>query len=148
MKHAKHKKIAVNPTIDTDAYTTGDVVGGLLTFDLSGITVNGGLINQAHFVDEDATGVTWTLYLSDELPTTIADDAAYAPTIADVNKYCAVVGFGSLSTVNSIEYQTVEDINNVFSTSTKELYGYLVCTGAPNPTNTDAITITLWILSE
>ena len=147
-RHGKLIKVSVNPEIDTDAYTSNDVMGGLLTFDLSELTINGGIINQAIMIDEDSLGVAATLYVFDALPTTIADDAAFAPTIDDMNKLVAVIAFSSFTTVNSLDYSIVEDINNIYSTDTGAIYGYLVTGGTPNPSTADAVTIRLYILSE
>ena len=148
MGYGKIINPSVNPTLDTDAYTAVDVMGGLLQFDVSGLVINGGLINQAILIDEDSMGVGAKLYLFEALPTTIADDAAFAPTIDDLNKLVAVIAFSSFTTINSLDYSIVEDINNVFTTTNAILYGYLVTDGAANPTNADAITIRLYILSE
>lgn len=148
MAFLKYIKPSVNPTIDTDAYTANDVMGGLLQFDVSGLVVNGGIINQAIFIDEDSIGVAAKLYLFDELPTTIADDAAFAPTIADLNKLVAVIQFSSFTTINSLDYSIVEDINNIYVVTNNILYGYLVTDGTPNHSTIDAITIRLYILSE
>jgi len=148
MGYGKFIKPSVNPTLDTDAYTAGDVMGGLLQFDVSGLVINGGLINQAVLIDEDSIGLGLKLYLYDALPTTIADDAAFAPTIDDLNKLVAVIAFATFTTINSMDYAIVEDINNIFVTTNGLLYGYLVADGASNHTNADAITIRLYILSE
>lgn len=148
MSFTKFIKPSVNPTLDTDAYTAGDVMGGLLQFDVSGFVINGGIINQAVLIDEDSIGLGLKLYLFEAQPTTIADDAAFAPTIDDVNKMVAVIAFPSFTTINSMDYSIIEDINNIFVTTGAVLYGYLVADGASNHTNADAITIRLYILSE
>lgn len=150
MHYTKFINSSVNPTIDTDAYTANDVMGGLLSFDVSSLTVNGGLINQAILVDEDAVAADLTLYLFESTPATIADDAAFAPVIADMNKLVAVIAFADAdkSTVNSIDYLIKEDINNVFTTTDGTLYGYLVDGTGGTWTNADAITIRLYIVSE
>lgn len=148
MGYGKFIKPSVNPTLDTDAYTANDVMGGLLQFDVSGLSINGGIINQAVLIDEDSITLGLKLYLFDALPSTIADDAAFAPTIADLNKLVAVIAFATFTTINSMDYSIVEDINNIFVTANGLLYGYLVADGASNHSNPDAITIRLYILSE
>lgn len=148
MGFSKFINPSVNPTIDTDAYTTGDVMGGLLQFDITGLSVNGGIVNQAIMIDEDSMGVAAKLYLFEALPTTIADDAAFIPTIDDMNKLVGVIAFATFTTVNSLDHSIVEDINNIFVSVNGILYGYLVTDGAANPTTADAISIRLYILSQ
>lgn len=140
---------SANPTIDTDAYTAGDVVGGLLSFDVSSV-INGGLINQVIMVDEDNVGGTLTLYLFEAAPTTIADDAAFASAIVigDMNKLVSIVSLGSPTTINSIDFYQVTDINDLFTSTNGFLYGYLVDSTGGTWTNTDALTIRLYILGE
>lgn len=145
------KKATVSPTVATSAYSDGDVVGGLLEFDVSDFRVNGGIINQLVMIDEDSQAEPFYLYLFDALPTTIADDAAFAPTIADLQKLCAVISVeaGDYVTINSLDYVIKSDINNVFSSNTGKLYGYLVATGGtPDYTNADTLQLTLYIVSE
>ena len=149
MGSGKVLKPSVNPTIDTDAYTANDVIGGLLTFDVSGTTVNGLMLNTAIFVDAGDEGAALRLFLYDEAPTTIADDAAFAPTAADRLLERAIVTFGTYVSVNSISSQIVEDINNLFSTANGKIYGYLVANGStPNPGAATDYAIQLLLLSE
>lgn len=143
---------SVNPTITLTAYTENDVVGvgGPLEFDVSSLIVNGGLINQAILIDEDSQEETYRLFLFEALPTTINNGDAFVPTIDDLNKLVAVIDFATSSyvTVNSMDYCIVEDINNVFVTSTGKIYGYLVATDTPDMAKVDAITIRLYVVSE
>lgn len=150
MRHVKHIKATVNPTIGTDAYTAGDVVGGLLTFTFSGLTVNGGILNQLIMVDEDNVGGTLTLYLFEEAPDTIADDAAFASAISidDMNKLIGIHTLPSPTTVNSIDFYHTTDINDVFTTTNNSIYGFLVDSTGGTWTNADALTIRLYAISE
>ena len=148
MTFAKFTNPSVNPTIGTDAYTANDVVGGLLQFSVAGLAVNGGILNQAILVDEDGLSAEFNLYLFESLPSTIADDAAFEPTIDDLNKLVAIVNFSSYNTINSIDVAITEDINNVFTTTNAILYGYLVAVGTPNPTTADGVTVRLYIASD
>ena len=136
----------VTVTPDTDAYTAGDVVGGLLTFPVMGRNMDGGILQSAVIIDQDSVAAEMTLYLFDAEPSTIADDAAFAPTVADLNKLIRVVTFAAADyvTVNSLDYLVVDDINGVLPKN--QVYGYLVC-GA-TPTFTNDITIRLMVLSE
>lgn len=148
MRHTKYIKVTVSPTIDTSAYAANDVIGGLLEFDVSDLTVNGGIINSALLVDEDEEGAALALWLFDAVPATIADQAAFAPTFANLLNLRTVVDFSTYAGINGKSYSLVEDINTVFSTSTGKLYGYLVATGTPTYTETTDISIALMIVSE
>jgi hypothetical protein len=150
-KYGKLIKSVVTPTVVLTAYSAEDVIGGLLTFDVSELTTNGGLINSAILIVEDSQAEPFKLYLFDSLPSTIADDAAFAPTVADLQKLCSVISFltADYVTVNTFDYCIVTDINNVFSTTTGKLYGYLVANAStPDYANADTLTITLRILGE
>jgi hypothetical protein len=139
---------SVNPTIDTDAYTANDVVGGLLSFDVSKTSTNGGIINQVILADEDAVAASLILYLFESAPTTFADDAAFAPVIADLNKIVAKIPISTYTTVNSLAFAIVDGINSIFVSTNSILYGYLVAVGTPNYTTADGITVRLQILSD
>lgn len=137
-------------TVDTDAYTAGDVVGGLLTFDVAS-GMGGGVINRVRVVDEDNQGAAFDLYLFNAVPTTIADDAAFASAvlIADVQKLLCKISIGSYTTLNSIKYYHSAVLNYSYTTDTGNLYGYLVANGStPNFTNADAVSIYLEIITE
>jgi hypothetical protein len=146
--NTRHIRASVTPTIDTNAYSANDVIGGLLSFDVSTSRVNGGIINTALVADDDNEKAALTLYLFHAAPTTIADDAAFAPTIADLKQLCAVIAFSSYTTVNSNAYSLVEDINNAFVSTTGILYGYLVCTATPTYTAATDLTVVLTIITE
>ena len=147
---ALSKPLTVNKelTVDLDAYTAGDVVGGLLTFPVPA-AIGGGILNSVMLIDEDSEAEAYSLYLFDDIPSTIADDAAFAPTIADLRKLVAKIDILSYVTVNSIDYCYVPDINQVFGQlQTGNLYGYLVAVATPDYTNADALYLRLGILTE
>lgn len=140
--------VDVELTVDTDAYTAGDVVGGLLTFAV-GTASGGGILNSIMLIDEDSEAEAYTLYLFDAKPSTIADDAAFAPTIEDLRKLVAVVSIVSYTTVNSKDYAYIPDINQVFGQlGDGNLYGYLVPDATPDHTNADALYMRMGILTE
>ena len=88
-----NKTVTATPTIDTDAYTANDVVGGLMTFAIS--TEQGhrsGQIVSMLVTDDHDQKEPYTLYIfTGGAPTTIADDAAFAPAIADLKKIVATI---------------------------------------------------------
>jgi hypothetical protein len=121
---------------DAAAYTAGDVVGGMLTFGVAaaGAVINGGRIDSLVVTDDDNEKAELTLYLFDSTPTTIADDAAFAPVAADLKNLISktVVAAADFTTVNALAYAIKTGINQVFNTDGKgNIYGYLVCTATP-----------------
>jgi hypothetical protein len=136
-------------TVGLDAYTANDVVGGLLTFSVQPAVMNGGLINRVRLVDEDSQDEPYNLYLFNAEPSTIADDAAFAPTVADLQKLICVISISSATTVNSLDYWHSDTLNYVFTAPDGNIYGYLVANGGtPDYTNADTLTLYLDILSE
>jgi hypothetical protein len=118
---------------DAAAYTANDVVGGLLTFTVGGV-LGSGVINNVMLVDSDDEKAEIKLYLFDAAPTTIADDAAFAPVAADLQSLIAVITFatGDFASVNSMAYAQKNDLNYIFNADSKNnIYAYAVCTATP-----------------
>lgn len=134
-------------TISTSIYAANDVVGGLLTFDLSASVrgaINGGILNSAHITDDDDVQAALTLYLFDTAPTTIADQVAFTPTKADLEKRIRVIDFLSYTSINSVAFSDSIDINQAFFGNT--IYGYPVCTATPTWTAATDLSIKLSVL--
>lgn len=152
MHYSQFLKISPDSlVVDTAAYSDGDVVGGLLTFTLTGLRQNGGMLNGLLLTDAANQSEPYRLYLFHELPSTIADQAAFAPTIADLKKLFAVVTIAAADylTPNSLGVVIKEDINNIFVTTNNKLYGYLVANGStPDYAAGTNLSLTLFILGE
>jgi len=147
------KTPSVIPTLKTGAaYTAGDVLGGLLTFDVH-IASGSGVANRLRIVDVEQIKAAGKLHLFDNLPTTIADDDAYATNItaADMQKeilQIAIVGgdFADTGTVGSSAYLWFEWISYVAMRG--NLYGYFVCSGTPTYTNAKALQFSIHAIDE
>ena len=146
---APHVRITKALTISTSAYTAGDVVGGLLTFDVSGAP-EGSLITRALLVDDDNEKAELTLYLFNASPTAIDDAAPFAPVVADLKKLITKVTFAVADyvTVNSNAYALKEDLNDMIPANTGSIYGYLVCTATPTYTATSDLWLAIDLLAE
>lgn len=138
----KTKVAEVTLTIDTDAYTAGDVVGGLITLDVIDVG-SGGMVRRVILVDDDNEKAAFKLHLFDAAPTTFADDEAYAPVIADLKKQVGSVSISSYTTYNSNAIAIVEGVDIDYRI-TNYLYGYLVCDATP--TFTAATDLTLRVI--
>lgn len=146
----RQKIVSLTPTIGVDAYTANDVVGGLLTFDVSNAGA-GGVVRWVRIVDDDAEDAQLNLYLFSDTPTSIADDAAFAPTVADLKKLVGKVEFaaadyettGGNSFVIKRGGLNTADVD--FYTTTGDIFGYLVAVGTPTYTAATDLTITIGV---
>lgn len=130
--------VQVAPTVDTSAYSAGEVVGGLLTIPIG---ANGGILRKVKLTDADSEGAALALYLFHSLPTAFDDTDAFAPTIDDLNSLIARVDFAAdnYATVNSLDYVfATEDADGTVAltgidcpTLDGNLYAYLVAVGTP-----------------
>lgn len=142
--------IAKNADGTADAYSANDVVGGLLTFNM--ISPSGcGVLNALKITDEDNEGAALDVYIFSDVPSTIADDAAGALTISDIDKLlCKVeIAAGDYKTVNSLKFvikdESSEGLNRAYKLpTTGNLYAYVICTGTPTYANNKAIKMTLY----
>lgn len=144
--------VDVTVTTDTagDAYTDGDVIGGMLTFNVP--TANGsGIINRLIVVDVENVATGLDLFLYNGTPNTIADDAAFAPSAATLVNIVGKIAVATSDywTENSLAVAEVNDINNSFQTDTKSnLYGYLVANGGNPDYNASNLVLRLGVVSE
>jgi hypothetical protein len=122
------EELAVSIDPGDDAYTDGDVVGGLLTFGT--LITPGSILRHLMLTDQGNQGVALDLWLFDAAPTTIADDAAFAPAYADLQKLVAKVAIAGAdySTENSMKWVAKTGLEILLVRPT--LYGYLVCNGS------------------
>lgn len=85
-KHNHSTIISVTPTIVLTAYSQYDVVGGVMTLNLG----SGGMLRRIKIQDDDDQKEPYKLYLFRADPD-IADDAAFAPTDAELDDLIDVV---------------------------------------------------------
>jgi hypothetical protein len=148
----RQKTVEAALTIDDDAYTANDVVGGLITFDVSN-AAGSGIVRWARLVDDDNEKAELTLYLFDTSPTAILDDAAFAPVVADLKNYIGKILFeaADYETINSnavamIGHGVSTDLLNIdFKTDTGKIYGYLVATATPTYTAVTDLHVSLGV---
>lgn len=141
---------SVTPTLQiAGAYDAGDVMGGLLTFALQSAG-GGGILQSLAIIDDDDEKADVTLYLFDDVPSTILDDAAFAPTLADLKKivYVKNVASASYSTLNSNAFYFLGGIEIGYRITKGNLYGYLVCTATPTYTAATDLTLRLTVRAD
>lgn len=144
----------VTITHGTSAYSANDVIGGLLTFSLPSPS-GCGILNWLKITDEDNEGAALDVYIFNDVPTTIADDAAGALTIADLDKLVTKVEIAAADyeAVNSLKFafkdEGSEGLNKSYKLDTKgNLYAYVICTGTPTYASGKAIKMTLSCLTS
>ena len=140
--------ITVTPTIALTAYTAGDVVGGLLTFSDNDVPVGAVAFNAVTLIEADIQNEQYVLHLFNDVPTTIANDAAYASNIliADLKKEIkqitiATADWTDTGTVGTSAFKTFDPV--YAENPRNAIYGYLVATDTPDYSATDDLTINL-----
>ena len=146
------KQVAL--TIDTNAYSANDVVGGRLTFAVPSPS-NCGIIQWLKITDADNEGAALDVYIFNAAPTSIADDAAAAFAIGDLDKLITKVEIAAADyeAVNSLKFvikdEGSEGMNRAYQTDADgNLYAYVVCTGTPTWTAATDLKMTLGVLTS
>lgn len=138
-------------TVTAGAYSALDVVGGLLTFQAVTAKQPGkGEIREVVIYDTNKQAKAMMLYLFDSVPSTIADNAAFALNAADVRKLVGgPVSLASHSSCGTTGITYAAQLSKPFRTDgDSKLYGYLVCSAAPTYSATDAIDVGLSIVED
>jgi hypothetical protein len=142
--------IALTPTVTAGAYTAGDAVGGLLTFTNAGrVSAEGSVLTDVLIVDDAGQDAELELWLFNQTFTAMSDNAAWAPSEADLENCIVVVSTvgstwraaGTPSVVN-IETQRRIDITGT------SLFGQLVTRGTPTYAATDDLTVKVKLLQD
>lgn len=144
------------PTIDTAAYASGDLVGASeISLTPAVISEAGkaasGLVQTVVIIDEDAQEVNLDVYFFDTEPaaTTFTDNAAFAPTDADLD---FLVGVASVTDWKSQSTNSVGQVLNLglpfeLAAGATTLYAVLVTRGAPTYSAT-GLTLRVGILQD
>ena len=125
------------------AYSANDVVGGVLRFP----NVPGGTLRRILITDKAAQVVTWRLVLFRSVPTTIADDAAYAVAAADqpnivFDEQFTAATYQRISGGRSVHL--IEGLDSDLPTPAGDsLYGYLVTVSGGSSTSTTDMSVSL-----
>jgi hypothetical protein len=140
------------PTVTAGAYSAADTVGGLLTF--TGAGLHGGVLSAVTIIDRSDQKAQLELVLFKALCTPVADNAAFAFTVADLEH---VIGVAVLTTTalaatayndyGSISVLTTTGLSlPIPRTDDGNLYGQLVTRSTPTYATTSAIRVSLTVL--
>ncbi len=147
-----YRSVTVTPTLQIiGAYSAGDVVGGLLTFDFKNLPTGGGILGNIYITDDDNEKAAATLYVYTSAPTTIADDAAFAAALAiadlKAQKYVKTILATDYVSLGPGAYWSDIKINQILAFE-RYLYAYFVCTATPTYTAVGDLAFTISILLE
>lgn len=150
----------VSPTVTAGAYTSGQDMGGLLTFtNALRSSSRAGLVTAVNVVDLAAQTADLELVLFNDNPSgsTFTDNATLTIAAADIPKIAAVV---SLSTSSRFSWGSLRGVKYLGSlslpvqggqstgTSSPTLYGALVSRGTPTQASTSDIKVTVCISQD
>ena len=143
--------ISQTPTVSAAAiYAANDAVGGLLTFaNAALVTGGGGVIKDVLILDDAGQDAVLELWLFNATFTAMADNAAWAPSEADLRKLVGVVSTvdGSWFPAGTPSVARVEASQRYDCTGTS-LFGQLVTRGAPTYAATDDVSCIIGLLQD
>lgn len=153
MAQLRRLLVSTTPTITaSSAYTSGDVVGGLLTFTPSFNNLPGtGEVRQAIISDNDKQGKPMTLYLFQNSAglTDFADKTNFAPTASDLRLCIGIIPINNQVAFSVTGFTYAQNFAvPVQSADTLGLFGYLVVSGTPTYTTTSSLTIQLSVIQD
>jgi hypothetical protein len=144
-KYNDGKIVTVPLTLDTDAYEAGDVLHGLVSVDISNFN-DSAMLRAIELLEDGSNATSTSFYFFDSEPSTIADDAAFAPAWADMQKLIprGVVTLSDYTAINSINYAMSDEINLDVVGDT--LRFYTVTNGTPTYGATDVVLrLSFWL---
>jgi len=142
--------IIQTPTVTAGAYTADDNVGGLLTFaNAARLSGGGGVIKDLVIIDDAGQDAELELWLFDQTFTAGADNAAWAPTEAELHNLITIIttADGAYFAGGTPSVAVVE-VARRFGCVGTDLFGRLVTRGTPTYAATDDLTVILSLLQD
>lgn len=144
-------RIRVSPTVTAGAYDAGDAVGGKLTFELNPPHRRGRIIGVT-VIDRAQVKAELNLALYEADVSTIADNASYAPTAADLLKLVGLVNIPAAAYVDSasesVAHIQVDGPCYELTPPSESVYGQLSTPGTPTYVATTDLTVILHVEKE
>jgi len=145
------KDVVQTPTITAGAYSAGDAIGGLLTFDvLKG--AHGGKVVTVVITDKAKQSVALDLVLFNQTFTATADNAAFNPTDADLLNFVGVANIPTTDYMefvdNSVAITGNLNISVVSADDNNKLYGQLRAPSGSTPTYTSTSDLQVRLIME
>lgn len=142
--------VSQTPTVTAGAYSAGDAVGGLLTFaNAAPGTGLGGVIKDLVILDDAGQDAEMELWLFDQTFTAMADNAAWAPSEADLRNLVAIISTssGAWFAAGTPSAARVE-CSQRYECAATSLFGQLVTRGTPTFAATDDVTVKIGLLKD
>jgi hypothetical protein len=143
---APHRKISVTPTI-TSAYSSGDVLGGKLTFAGAAKLGGGGGTVTSVVVTSKIAWANLDLVLFDSDCTVPADNAAATLNAADVGKVIGVYNFTAGTAIGTPSAASSGTQLGFQAGAAGAIYGMLITRGTPTYTAGD-LTVTITVVPD
>ena len=143
-------KLVQKPTITAGAYSAGDAVGGLLTFENAALVSGaGGFVTDMQLIDDAGQDAELELWLFDQTFTAMADNAAWAPSEADLENLIALITTddGAWFAAGTPSVARVECLQR-YALAATSLFGQLVTRGTPTYAATDDITVKIGVSQD
>lgn len=140
-------EVSITPTITAGAYSQGDVVGGLMTFSIPWGGQSSAILNRVLVTDQAAQTADLRLHFYDAAPTTIADNAAWSRSDADLLLWIYSVDITTFVAGAANSVALVDGIDAELVAPNGALWMYLEVTDATPPTfaATDDLALTLYL---
>ena len=144
--------VSQTPTVTAGAYVAGDAVGGLLTFaSAARETGGGGVLKTVVIIDDAGQDEELELWLFNQTFTAMVDNAAWAPSEADLENLVGVIstedsaqGWLAAGTPSAITI----DVATRYDLTGTSLFGQLVTRGTPTFAATDDVTVKVGLLQD
>lgn len=147
---AEVRCVSATPTVDTNIYASGDLIGGKLTFSPAALTSlkASGYIVSAYVTDKAAQAVDLELVVFRANPsgTTFTDQAAFDPADSDLASVAAAISLPSASTSFAWNDNSVHFAGSLaLPVKGPTLYGALVSRGTPTFASSSDVTVYLCV---
>jgi hypothetical protein len=142
--------ISQTPTITAGAYSAGDAVGGLLTFTGAGrVSAYGGVLTNVLLIDDAGQDAQLELWLFNQTFTAISDNAAWAPSEADLeNLICVISSLDGIWTAAGTPSVSFIEKTIRYDLTGTNMFGQLVTRGTPTYVATDDLTVKVGLLQD
>lgn len=145
---------SVTPTITASAYTTGQEIGGLMTFtSMARASAYSGVVQSIHVTWTTAQTTTIKLYLFNSNPsaTTWTDKTTAAINASDIPKLIGVYTLSANdSGLGTVTINNLDGIGKAFvlPSSGTTIYAVAVVVGTPTPASTSSMIVNITTLED
>ncbi len=147
---AEGTTVSQTPTVTAGAYAANDAVGGLLTFaNAARVTGGGGVVKNVIILDDAGQDAAMELWLFSVTFTAMSDNAAWAPSEADLRNLVVIVNTadGAWFAAGTPSAARIE-VSQRYDLTGTSLFGQLVTRGTPTFAATDDVSVKISLLQD